>query len=624
VFLFHLDIPYVAGGFLGVDVFFVISGFLITRILKQEAEVSRLDAVNFYARRVRRLFPALFVVMGFCLLAGIFRYSPERLIELANSGVSAILSVSNFYFYFNNDYFDAAAETQIFLHTWSLAVEEQFYLVWPLIIFLIVKYLSKSWQMRLVIGLCLVGSIASYLGTLIDASMAFYMMPFRITEFGLGALLCWLPGTKLSPRAKELLVLLAVITMLASFSFISDQYLFPGLWFLVPCIATSILIYLGSTSRVSDFLLANPISTYFGKISYSLYLFHWPVIVLYKNEQSAHMMLDNQVAIFMTATLLAITTYHVVEQPLRRPGTIWPTNRKVALNFILGIAVVTFSFRYVDSQDGFPGRVPKEIRIVIQDVETEKSKRFQILKKICRERGWDKCSKSSDSKPNIFILGDSHGIDALNALQPLWPSLHFVMYSENGCPPMTMIDFERGVKKGTRHYEKCLAKTTALSDGSLVEMADMLVISSRYTWYSPEMLDRFLGSLELPADFPIIVFGQAPSFSKDLPEIVYHHQQLAGLDAHVSEFLEEDTWKFEASLREVALSNNATFIAKAGHFCDKNSNQCELFHGNARKLLTYDRNHMSFDSALALGDWISKNSPELPKELVAANMEQRY
>ncbi|SVD06739.1 uncharacterized protein METZ01_LOCUS359593, partial [marine metagenome] len=158
VFLFHLDIPYVAGGFLGVDVFFVISGFLITRILKQEAEVSRLDAVNFYARRVRRLFPALFVVMGFCLLAGIFRYSPERLIELANSGVSAILSVSNFYFYFNNDYFDAAAETQIFLHTWSLAVEEQFYLVWPLIIFLIVKYLSKSWQMRLLIGLCLVGS----------------------------------------------------------------------------------------------------------------------------------------------------------------------------------------------------------------------------------------------------------------------------------------------------------------------------------------------------------------------------------------------------------------------------------------------------------------------------------
>ena len=86
----------------------------------------------------------------------------------------------------------------------------------------------------------------------------------------------------------------------------------------------------------------------------------------------------------------------------------------------------------------------------------------------------------------------------------------------------------------------------------------------------------------------------------------------------------EDTWKFEASLREVALSNNATFIAKAGHFCDRNSNQCALFHGNARKLLTYDRNHMSFDSALALGDWISKNLPELPKELVAANLEQRY
>ena len=423
-------------------------------------------------------------------------------------------------------------------------------------------------------------------------------------------------------KTQEILVLLATGAMIASFYFISDQYLIPGLWFLIPCIATSLLIYLGTGSLVSNLILANPITTYIGRISYSLYLFHWPIIVLFKNEEPSQLLLSSQATIVLMATLLAIATYHLVEQPLRRPGTIWPTNRKVALSFGLAIATATLAFNHVDDQQGFLGRVPEQTRHIIGDIEKEKSKRFQIFRAMCRDRGWDNCFTPSESKPNIFILGDSHGVDALNILQPLWPSFHFIMYSENGCPPMTLKDFDQAVHRAATHYQKCLAHTKSLSEGFLAKGADMIVISSRYSWYTPRMLDRFLESQDLPRDFPIIVFGQAPSFSKDLPEIIYRQQDLSRLATHVSAFLDEKTWEFDADLKKVARDNNATFVEKAGHFCDRNINQCQLFHGDSKKLLTYDSHHLSFDSALALGKWITESFPKLPQEIESAHKKK--
>lgn len=606
VFLFHLDLPHIEGGFLGVDVFFVISGFLITRILKQDAEGGSFGAANFYARRVRRLFPALLVVMVFCLMVGYFRYSPERLVEMANSGIAAILSISNFYFYFNSDYFDAAAETQVFLHTWSLAVEEQFYLIWPLIIYVVVKYLVKSHQVMFVITLCVLGTIASYLGTRLDASMAFYMMPFRIAEFGLGAILCWLPVANLPRPIRESLVLAAFLTMLGSFVLITGEFSFPGAWFLVPCVATSVLIYLGGVSRVSEILLSNPVSTYIGKISYSLYLFHWPVIVLYRNEKLSSLVLMDQLMIFGSAAFLAIATYHFVEQPLRRPGTIWPTNRRVGLNFALGVVMLTSVSWYMIDRAGLPNRVPEEIRFVIENVDEEKTRRFDIYRSLCRDRGWEKCDLPDEKNFNVYILGDSHGADALNILQPQWPSAHYVLYSENGCPPMTIEDFNRTVSESARHYSKCLTKTMALADNSVIDVADMLVVSSRYTWYAPAILERFLDSLKLPADFPVIIFGQAPAFSNDLPEIVYRYGQSAGLEDHVGEYLADETWSVDDELIRVAKKHNATFIPKAGHFCDQPSNRCQLFFGKEKKLLTHDKHHMSYEASFTLGEWIAE------------------
>lgn len=611
VFLFHLDMLPVAGGYLGVDVFFVISGFLITHILKQQAESQGIGIASFYARRVRRLFPALVTMMLFCLIIGLLRYSPDRLVELADSGLWAVLSVSNFFFYLNNDYFDAAAESQVFLHTWSLGVEEQFYLVWPLLLMFVIKYFSRAGQLTFIVLLCLFGSLLSYLGTLADASMAFYMMPFRVAEFSLGAILCWLPRLKLAAVVSELLVSVALVTMLAGFLLISEQYHFPGLWFLVPCIATSVLIHLGDESRLSLAILGNPVSTYIGRISYSLYLFHWPVIVFMSNERSGALAIEDQVTVLLIATLLAMATYHFVEQPFRRAGTIWPSNRQVALKLVVCVTVFTVLFWWVGEKQGFPDRVPAQIRSVMDGVGQGKDRRFDVYRQLCRQRGWEKCETLDPEAFNVLILGDSHGIDALNALHGVSPGAHLVPFWQNGCPPMTVSDFKLMVNSSVAYYDECDERTRSLARGDMTGQADMLVISSRYSWYTPLMLDNFLNSLNLPAGYPVVIFGQAPTYTKDLPDIIYQHGQLAGLNERAAGSIAAETWQFGDELRAVAMKHHAVFIPKAGYFCDADSNQCDLFHGDGGQLLTYDRHHLSYESAKDLGDWLSASSPGL-------------
>ena len=456
--------------------------------------------------------------------------------------------------------------------------------------------------------------IATYLGTVTNTSMAFYMMPFRISEFALGAMLCWLPQTKISQTARELLVLAALSVMLLCFLIISGEYTFPGLWFLAPCVATSVLIHIGNESIISRALLENRVSTYIGRLSYSLYLFHWPVIIFFKNELSTSLFLEDQIAIFLTAIMLAMITYHLVELPLRHPATIWPSKRQVAINFVIGVVVLTVSFSWVVYQKGLPERIPAQIRSIVETADIEKSRRFDILRMLCRERGWDKCEELDHTQFNVLILGDSHGDDALTALHGEWPRPHYILYSENGCPPMTISDFDLTVKKNAKHYSKCRNKTQLLADGTIVKMADMLVVSSRYSWYTPSMLNRFLDSLELPLDYLIVIFGQAPTYSKGLPEIIYQHGQLAGLKERAAGFLTEETWMFNDELEQVASSHKAIFIPKAGYFCEAQTNQCELFYGEENKLLTYDKNHMSYEAAIELGNRISATWPQLIKE----------
>ena len=611
VFLFHLDAQWIIGGYLGVDIFFVISGYLITNILKDGAAAGSFSFSSFYARRVRRLFPALIVMTALCLLVGIAELSPLRLIELATSGIWSLLSASNFYFYLNSGYFDAAAENQIFLHTWSLAVEEQFYLIWPIVIYLLVSRIASKGQLIFMIILCVFGTLLSGWATAIDPSMAFYMMPFRTVEFALGALLCWLPSLGLKRWLAELLAAIAFSTLILSFLLIAGDDSFPGIIVLVPAVATSALIYFGHQSKLVETTLSNRLSTYLGKTSYSLYLYHWPVILFYENYTMKPLSLTDKSIIVFIATALAIMSYHFVEKPLRRTSQFWPNNKRVALIFCSGAALMIVSSSYLVRQDGLPQRIPEKFRAVLADVDKEKDSRFDLYRKMCGQRGWTECGVLSDDNKNVVILGDSHGPDALNILKPFWPDAHYVLMSANGCPPMTRADFERLIKKKASQYEPCLKNTEKLSSPDVFEHVDMVVLSAQFDWYTPAEFHQFLSQVNLPKHVELVIFEQAPFFTDDIPDIVFSFTKPSGLERYSAQFIEPNTWAHKSALQEIATEWNATLLPKSSFFCDRETRECRLFYGEENKLLTYDRHHMSVASAHELGAYLKATYPDL-------------
>jgi len=319
----------------------------------------------------------------------------------------------------------------------------------------------------------------------------------------------------------------------------------------------------------------------------------------------------DQFIIFCVATALAIMSYHFVEKPLRRPSSFWPDNKRVALVFFSGVAIVTAGFYYLVQEDGLPQRVPEKYLAAIADVEGEKTRRFDLYRAMCGQRGWPKCEDLSDNQKNVVILGDSHGPDALNILKPFWPEAHYVLMSENGCPPMTRTSFERLVTKKARHYESCERRTENLASASFFEKVDILVLSARFTWYTPEQLDRFLTETNLPNHTKLILFEQAPSFTTDIPDIVFSFAKPSGLERYAAEFIEPTTWDSRTALEEVARKWNATLLPKASFFCEQETGECRLFYGEENKLLTYDRHHMSVASAYELGAYLKTKHPDL-------------
>ncbi|HEY8062220.1 MAG TPA: acyltransferase, partial [Gemmatimonadales bacterium] len=277
VLFYHVGFASFAGGWVGVDVFFVISGFLITRLIKLQVEAGTFRFGTFYLRRARRLLPALLVTSALSAIAATTLLSPRLLQEFGGSVVFTSLSLANWFFFRQSNYFDTSAISKPLLHTWSLGVEEQFYLVWPAFIVVALAIWPKRRTPWLI--LC-AGAVSLAAATWFNAhrSAVFYLTPFRAFEFAIGGLVVWLPKRKAPSNvwmetglATGLALIVAAVAGLGTGSY-------SGLAVVTPCIGAGLVIHCG-TARVGGALLRNPLAVGIGLISYSLYLVHWPIVV---------------------------------------------------------------------------------------------------------------------------------------------------------------------------------------------------------------------------------------------------------------------------------------------------------------------------------------------------------
>lgn len=411
VLLFHAGFAPFSGGYVGVDVFFVISGFLITRLIKDEIEEGRFRFGEFYARRARRLFPALFVTVAITFLLAVLMFSPEHMRRFAGELIYAVTSLSNFYFWGESGYFDADAHFKPLLHTWSLSVEEQFYLFWPL---LLVFLLTRLRGLSAALALLVLGCLSLALNLLFQGggdvfkgispalarafedggSTIYFLTPFRVFEFAIGAVLVWLMGFR--PRSSwllELLLLVGLALAVAPVFLYDETLLFPSYYALVPCLGAALMIYAGE-ARYLGWVLRNPLSVRIGLISYSLYLVHWPVYVFYRYYVYGEVTTAEKYGVLLASFALAFMLYHFVEQRYRRPASAAHVTSQAAfgLGCTLLVMLLVLPAATAWGNGGWASRA-KTFVVNLNEVKCE-SDSF--------------CELQKGSKGTVLFVGDSH------------------------------------------------------------------------------------------------------------------------------------------------------------------------------------------------------------------------
>ncbi|WP_417909795.1 acyltransferase family protein [Candidatus Electronema sp. PJ] len=354
VLLYHFDFALFSGGFTGVDIFFVISGFLITQNIMADIASGSFSFARFYARRIKRLFPALYATLLLSLLFSHLLFTPEHHAQFGKSLLASLLSVSNILFWKEAGYFDTSVEFKPLLHTWSLAVEEQFYFVWPALL-LVLSKLGKKWLLLFLLISSVVSGYWAERWLKIDPSGAFFLTPFRLAEFACGAVLVWL--LPFQPKNKLLLEPLLAVGFLcigwSIFTF-SKQTPFPGLHALLPSLGAALIIYSGQ-ARLLGWLLRNPVSAGIGLISYSLYLIHWPLLIFYKYWHYSELTQNDRLGLLLACFLLAGLSWKFVEQPFRKGRIV---SQKIFFMFCGLIAVLLLTAgAAVVQQAGFPERI---------------------------------------------------------------------------------------------------------------------------------------------------------------------------------------------------------------------------------------------------------------------------
>jgi len=318
VILFHAGFEWVSGGYIGVDIFFVISGYLISSILLQELQDGRFSIVNFYERRARRILPALFFVLFACLPFAWWWLLPEELISFGQSIIAVVAFVSNILFWQQTDYFTASTDLIPLLHTWSLAVEEQFYIFFPLFLVLFWKAGTRTLVLVIsIIALLSLGLTEWWWRYFPDAN--FYLIPTRAWELMIGALAAFYLFYKEAPKGKlsEVASFLGLLMILASLLFIDKSIPFPSVYALLPTLGTAFIILFANQETITHKILSFKLFVGIGLISYSAYLWHQPLFVFarayYMDEPSAAVM----AVLSVFALLLGYISWRFIEQPFR-------------------------------------------------------------------------------------------------------------------------------------------------------------------------------------------------------------------------------------------------------------------------------------------------------------------
>jgi peptidoglycan/LPS O-acetylase OafA/YrhL len=444
VTIFHFNKQWLPGGFVGVDIFFVISGFLITGIIYGKGV--GFSFADFYGRRVRRILPAAIFVTAVTLLAGSILFLPADVKDLSGSAIAAALSAANVYFwlFLDTSYFAPSSETVPLLHMWSLGVEEQFYMVWPALMIIAMRLGGKRMLAASAVIIAIASIAISEYYVTRDPSFAYYMLPSRAGELLIGALLfLWQDSRRVSAVVASFAGLLGLALIIGSLAVLDEKGGFPGIRSIIPSVGAALLILGGSNQAgLLAKTLANPVARAIGFRSFSLYLWHWPVLAFYRYAYGEPT-LAGGIACALLMWALTELSYRLIETPFRSYSPRWLITKATPI-FATSLAVIAASYVLVQNKGLWPSASGKTYLAQLNqhDFNTKAASKFpfncQMFKNDPKLWTQDRCLIGDTSQPAETLLwGDSNAAHYVGYLKTVAENAHFAVrnISHSSCPP---------------------------------------------------------------------------------------------------------------------------------------------------------------------------------------------
>lgn len=602
VVIFHFSPAALPGGFIGVDVFFVISGYLISKTIYSEVQSEKFSIIEFYERRARRILPAFIVISLATAIAAWLLLFPVELIDFSKSLLWSGIFASNFWFWLTSDYFSPAADKIPLLHYWSLGIEEQFYVVFPVLVLLIHKISYRSLPL-IIASLFLLSLAGSEWMLSQDPNQAFYMLPWRAFELLAGSLLAFIPAASRRKTAMSYgAVVAGVILIAVGMWLITEKMRFPGVLALVPCMATALVIWGGGQA---SWLLSKPPLTWIGKISYSLYLIHWPIVVFGKRAFPATSTATFAFIGICASIALAGVSYLAVEQPVRRWRKIFTRPvlfvfSSVSIIVLMVMAVVTII------SGGFPSRfeasaklsttvtaTPTLAGLSVNDAMAFQKFDFEALfrqgacflrpEQTYKDYRDDLCFPITGSV--IALWGDSHIAQYVEGLSSALGKDGFTIaqLTASACPPLVGVDVAS--RPNCKEFND-------FAIFKLRKMRPALVVLSAVWTADPAQIAEIDKTIELlvASGVRVKIFGPSPIYKQSVPLLLAQRLQKTNFSAFSDEDMESVVFDRDAVLlRHFANRHDVEYISILSAVCPEK--RCPIFANGAA--LHFDIAHLT-------------------------------
>jgi peptidoglycan/LPS O-acetylase OafA/YrhL len=601
VIFFHFDLFGFSGGYIGVDIFFVISGYLITSLVTKNYQ-KKLFLFEFFIRRLRRIIPALYFLILVVVILSYIILSPEHFLRVTNSAKSSILAYSNFFFWSELSYFDFESHFKPFLHSWSLSVEIQFYLIWSIVSLLCLIYLRKYY----IVFILLTFLITLFLSTIYSSRSSgfFYFTFFRFYEFSLGALV-FLLKEKIKFKNNDLFFFIGILIILLSSLFFDEDSFFPGFVALIPCLGASLIILSGGNLKFFKKIFINNLFIFLGKISYSLYLVHWPVLIFYKYTKLQPITFNEKIILLILTVLISIISFYFVEKPFRKKknNAYLISNKNLIYSFLSSIIIIYFLTNYLGNQNKFE-KLSDFKQKVLNKLEVKKDY-LKNKENLAEERIIDKIYFENKNKKNVLIWGDSHALDLYGSLVASadFKSVNFEFLNYDYFYCFKKKNFKdkivKFIKDNLFSLHNCEDKINNFHLGyEILKYADVIIISSRWTKdIDFNLINKFSKKF---SSSKIIIFGRKPRFfhiptlfiktSEDLNNLAFLNRdpETQLINDLIIKDLDKDNFSYFNFENLVCFSNQCTVLVED-------------------KLLISDEDHWSYQGILYYGKLLKDN-----------------